>query len=110
MTGLTNRILRWLADYVPNMITEKVFDLGTISFTAGSLGSTAQVISKSIGKTGYTPIGIFVGFASASVVRFGCFYSQDRATGYVQVIRGQTAAYNSGSVHAKLYVTYLKNL
>lgn len=108
MTGLMDRILNYLANYVPEMIVKERFDLGQVSYTAGSIGSVAQTITTSIRKTGYTPIAVGVAFVATSVVEFNAFLQPTGAEAYTQVIRRQSAAYST-TYHAYLEVVYLKN-
>ena len=109
MTGLLDRVLNWLADYIPNMIVVEKYDLGAVSYTAGSIGSSAKTVNPSITKAGYKPITLAVGFVSTSVVRFNAFWNQNRTEAFVQFIRGQTTAYST-TYHAYLWVTYVKDI
>lgn len=107
MTGLLDRILDYLADYVTDGIVVEKYDLGLAGFTAGAVGSTAKTQQVAIAKTGYEPVTLAVGFASTNVIRFVGFWNQDRTSAYVQTIRGQTSAFST-TIHVYLYVTYKK--
>ena len=102
MKALIAKIL----DRLTTEIVTETYDLGAITYTAGTIGSTATTISVSIGKTGYTPIGLAVSYVNSNVVGFRPFMRG--STGYVQIIRGQSGAFSS-TYSAYLIVTYKKS-
>lgn len=81
------------------------FSLGVITATSGTVGSVSETISVDITKSGYSPIALGVSFVNTSAVGFRPFYRSN--TAYVQVVRGQTAAY-TGTYTAYLNVLYVK--
>ncbi len=90
-------------------ITTQSYDLGTVSFTAGTVGTVGQNKSATITKTGYTPIALAVRFVSStSLCTFSAFMNNTRTSAYVQVIRAVASAQ---TINYSLYldVTYLKN-
>lgn len=107
MRGVIDQAFSYIADNMP-VLTMQSYDLGVITFTAGTIGSNAGTIQKAISKAGYTPIAMYVRYVSAGIVRFAYFTSADKASAYIQVIRGQSGAY-SGTYHAYLEVLYIKN-
>lgn len=107
MRGLIDRIVDYIADNMP-VLTSQSYDLGAITYTAGTIGTNAGTIQKTISKTGYTPIAMHVRYVSSGIVRFGVFTSASKETAYVQVIRGQSGAHSS-TYHAYLEVLYKKN-
>lgn len=92
-----------------DFITTQAFDLGVINITGtGTPGTTFTTISKTITKTGYTPIAVKIRFISANVIGFNAFFNSDSTGLYVQVIRRQTGAISTNT-HAYADVTYVKN-
>ena len=88
-------------------ITTDSIDLGTISITAGTPGTTSTTITKTITKTGYTPIAVKIRYVSTSMIGFNAFFNSDNTGLYVQVIRRQTGASSPG-YKAYADVTYIK--
>lgn len=88
-------------------ITTDSIDLGTISITAGTPGTASTTISKTITKTGYTPIAVKIRYVSTSSIGFNAFFNSDSTGLYVQVIRRQTGAFSPG-YKAYADVTYIK--
>lgn len=90
-------------------IATQSFDLGVINITGtGTPGTTFTTISKTITKTGYTPIAVKIRFTSTAVIGFNAFFNSDSTGLYVQVIRRQTGAISTNT-HAYADVTYVKN-
>lgn len=89
-------------------ITTESYDLGTISITAGTPGTTSTTITKTITKSGYTPIAVKIRYVSTSIIGFNAFFNSDSTALYVQVIRRQSGAASPG-YHAYADVTYIKN-
>ena len=106
MLDLKALLAKILERLTTDIVTEE-YDLGAITFTSGTIGSTATNISKTVTKTGYDPICLAVSFTATNVVGFRPFFSADKSTAYTQVIRGQQGAF-SGTTHAFLTVTYKK--
>ena len=73
----------------------------------GTPGTASTTITKTITKTGYTPIAVKIRYVSNSIIGFNAFFNSDNATLYVQVIRRQTGASSPG-YKAYADVTYIK--
>ena len=91
-----------------SLITTQTYDLGAVSYTAGTIGTVGTTKTTSITKSGYTPIAVSVEFVSTSVVSFIPFFNTAKDTVYTHYVRRQSTAYST-TYHAYLYVTYLKN-
>lgn len=102
------KLLTKMLERLTTEIVTQEFDLGAITFTSGTIGSTASNIDKTVTKTGYTPIALAVRYTGTSVVGFRPYFSADKTHAYTQVIRGQSGAF-SGTIHAFLIVTYKKS-
>lgn len=89
-------------------VTVERYNLGQAGYTAGTIGTTARLITQSISKSGYTPIALTIDFINSSADRFIPFFSNDKSTAYVQVVRTQSTARTS-SYDVYLNVLYVKN-
>ena len=100
---LLTKILALLNDQI---ITER-YDLGEVSYTAGSIG-TVTTKTQSISKTGYTAFALTIGFVTTSAVSFIPFMNTGKDTAFIHYVRRQSTAYST-TYHAYLYVTYKKD-
>ena len=91
-----------------DFIVTESFDLGAVSYTAGTIGTVGTTKTQSISKSGYTPFALSVSFVSTSVISFIPFMDNNNNTCYVHYVRRQSTAYST-TYHAWLYVTYRKN-
>ena len=91
------------------LITYESFDMGAISFNAGTVAGVDRTLSATVSKTGYTPIGLSISFVNTTAVGLRAFFNSARSTAYLQIIRGQSSAYST-TYHAYLNVTYLKTV
>lgn len=108
VTDGSGNTLSALASALSSLITTQTYDLGAVSYTAGTIGTVGTTKTTSITKSGYTPIAVSVEFVSTSVVSFIPFFNTAKDTVYTHYVRRQSTAYST-TYHAYLYVTYLKN-
>lgn len=88
-------------------IETESFDLGAISITSGTPGTTSTRISTNIAKTGYTPIAVVIRYADTTIIGFDPIISTDKTTLNTRIIRRTTSASSPG-YHAYADVTYIK--
>lgn len=105
MTGMLNRVLNWLADYIPNMIVTEMITLATnVSVAANSTTPSYTIPAKSGHKIGsVTPIvtGSYWGWYNSTV---------SGASGQPRSIyfRNQHSSAHTNSFY--VYVTYVKTI
>ena len=107
MRGVIDQAFSYIADNMP-VLTTQSFDLGAVSYSAGTIGTVGTTKTTSISKTGYTPIAVSVEFVSTSVVSFIPFMNTGKDTVYTHYVRRQSTAYST-TYHAYLEVLYIKN-
>lgn len=107
MRGVIDQALSYIADNMPILTTES-YDLGAVSYSAGTIGSVGITKTTSITKAGYTPIVVSVEFVATAAVSFIPFLSTDKNTVYTHYVRRQSTAYST-TYHAYLEVLYIKN-
>lgn len=96
-----------LTDLLKQVTATQSFDLGVISISAGTPGTTSTRISTNIEKTGYTPIAVVIRYADTTIIGFDPIISTDKTTLNTRIIRRTTSASGPG-YHAYADVTYLK--
>lgn len=94
--------------YLNSMIVTEEYDLGVITYTAGTVGSTYTVLSTDIAKPGYTAVSVSIRYVSSSVVGFCPFFNSTRTTLYTQIIRRASSAFTA-TYNAYAIVTYIKD-
>ena len=92
-----------------DFIAVESYDLGYPTYTAGSIGTVASVISKDVTKSGYTPISCDIDFISATTISLIPYFNSSKANVITQIVRRQTTAFTNTTNKATLYVTYMKN-
>lgn len=108
ITDGSGNVLSAVASALSNLITTETYDLGAVSYTAGTIGTVGTTKTTTITKSGYTPIAASVEFVTTSAVSFISFMNTSKDTAYTQFVRRQSTAYST-TYHAYLYVTYVKN-
>lgn len=88
-------------------IETESYDLGAISITSGTPGTTSTRISTNIEKTGYTPIAVVIRYADTTIIGFDPIISTDKTTLNTRIIRRTTSASSPG-YHAYADVTFIK--
>ena len=71
------------------------YSSGTVSWSAGTVGTRAVQVSKNISKTGYTPVAVSITYVSSSTAFLPvAFFSSDRATLYLNFYRADASAHS----------------
>ena len=86
------------------------FDLGRISITAGTPGTTSEVITVDLDYDligGYIPLSVNIQYVNASIIGFNAFFNSNYTKLYVQVIRRTTNTASPG-YNAYADVTFIK--
>lgn len=86
------------------------FDLGRISITSGTPGTTSEVITVDLDYDligGYIPLSVNIQYVNASIIGFNAFFNSNYTKLYVQVIRRTTNAASPG-YNAYADVTFIK--
>ena len=90
-------------------IITDTFDSGTVSWSAGTVGTRATQISTNISKTGYIPIACSVCYASSSTAFMPItFFSNDLSTLYMNFYRADASAH-SNLAGMSVMVVYIKS-
>lgn len=98
-----------------NLFLKVQYQLGTISTTAGTPGTTSEVIQRNVQPyvdMGYTPISARVRYVTNSIIGFNTFFNgnsdfTEPSMLYVQIIRRQSSAASPG-YNAYVDVIFMK--